>query len=160
MNLGQKITPDEEAYVHFMQCIQSLNNAWAYLKAIRAPEQKSAFTAAAFRLALVEYGKPYRLSYGIHKKYKLPPDFLSGDDVALHDEILTLRDRVLAHSDLNVMDAKVSVPAYPGKPILAANSEPSLPDCDSIIGLIERTLDKMYLKRAKLEKALPQNTTV
>ena len=160
------MTAQEEDFVHYVECIQSLNNAWVYLQAIRSTETKSALTAAAYRFALIEYAKPYTTSDGAHRNrkkrnaYKLPPPDLSDSDTKLHQKILDLRNKVLAHSDLNLLEARVYMPPYPSKPSYGGNIPPSLPKIDDVIALIERTLDKMYPEKVRRENTLAQSTPV
>jgi hypothetical protein len=160
------LTVSEEQYVHYVECINSLNQAWSILQDLRATKQKLAIHAAAFRFALVEYAKPYNSSYGIHKSrkrreaYKLPPPKLLPDDMALHQQILDLRDQVLAHSDLKWKEAVVCLASYGEHHVfgITSNGIPQLPNIDAVVGLIERTLDIMYVERARLEKYLAKMT--
>jgi len=152
------MTASEEEYVHYVECIDSLNRAWRILQELRAIEPKSGLHAMAFSFALIEYAKPYCRSDGTLKKgknaYKLPPPDLPAEYLNLHQQILDLRDQVLAHSDLTLKEAKVYIPPYPGRPTVASNRPPSLPDGEAVVALIERTLEKMYLERERLIKAL------
>jgi hypothetical protein len=153
------MTPNEEQYVHFVECIQSLNRAWRILKELSATEP-GVVRAAAYRMALVEYAKPYKGSYGTHRRgkhaYMLSPPNLTSEDIILHQRILDLRDQVLAHSDLTLKEAIVYCARVEGKPLVTvgANYPPSLPNVDSVLGLIERTLDEMYIECARLEDTL------
>ena len=156
------MTATEEQYVHYVECIDSLNRAWWILQELRATEQKNAITAAAFRFALVEYAKPYTGSDGIHRNrkkrnsYKLPQPDLLPEDLALHRKILDLRDQVLAHSDLTLKEARVYLGRYGGQLSvgIASNIGLPLPDIEAIIALIERTLDIMKVERTRLEESL------
>jgi hypothetical protein len=156
------MTTSEEEYVHYVECIDSLNRAWWILQELRTTQPKNAITAAAFRLALVEYAKPYKGSDGIHRNrkkrnsYILPTPCLSAEDLALHKQILDLRDQVLAHSDLTLKEAVVYLSRYGGQLSvgIASNSPLPLPDIDRVIGLTERTLDIMYVERTRREKTL------
>jgi hypothetical protein len=153
------MTPDEERYVHFTECIESLTSAWRILKELESVAP-GVIRAAAYRMALVEYAKPYKSSFGAHKRgrqgYVLPAPNLSPDDIALHAKLLNLRDQVLAHSDLSLKDAKVYASRVHGQPFvtIGTNQLPSFPNTFAVIGLIERTLDLMYLQLELLDEAI------
>jgi hypothetical protein len=154
------MTPAEERYVHYVECIQSLNTAWRILGELTTVEP-GVIRAAAYRMALIEYAKPYKASFGIHTRgarpYVLkPPPQLSAEDLALHQRILDLRDQLLAHSDLTLKDAVVYASRVRDKPLVAIASSyaPSLPDFHEVIGLVERTLDQMYIELAQHEESL------
>ncbi len=154
------MTANEEHYVHYVECIDSLNRAWAILQDLRMSEHKTAIHAAAFRYALVEYAKSYTRSDGIHKHgrnaYKLAEPTLSPGDLSLHRRILDLRNQVLAHSDLTLKEAVVYLGRYGGRASvgLASDGRPPFPGIDEVIGLIERSLDNMYVERTRLEESL------
>jgi hypothetical protein len=142
------MTPEHEKYVHLQECITSLNAAWSVVESLQITEADKTLKWAAIRMALIEYAKPYKRSRGVHSKnYVMQIPELSEDDKRLHSQIITLRDKMLAHSDLDFKEAKL----YLGKIgnnvlplIISTNIEPQLPSLDSIKGLIERTLDKLY----------------
>jgi hypothetical protein len=120
---------------------------------LRETHQRDAITAAAYRFALVEYAKPYTSSDGVHRNRKkrnsyklLPPPSLSAEDLALHQQILNLRDQVLAHSDMSWKEAAVYLNRYEGQlhATFMSNGELPFPEIDAVIGLTERTLNIMY----------------
>jgi len=76
---------------------------------------------------------------------KLPPE-LSESDKKLHRELITLRDRFLAHSDLSPKDAKVYVGEVSGQPLplIVSNTDPQLPKPEAVRQLIERLLNCQY----------------
>lgn len=156
------MTASEEEYIHYVECIDSLNRAWWILQKLRETKQRDAITAAAFRFALVEYAKPYKGSDGIHQNrkkknsYKLRPPSLSLEDLTLHQQILYLRDRVLAHSDLTLKEAVVYRWQYGGQMNvgIVSNNSQQLPDIDSVVEFIERTLNIMYVEQILLKESL------
>jgi hypothetical protein len=156
------MTSHEEEFVHYVGCIEDLNRAWYILQELRAVTKHIAVHGAALAFALVQYAKPYTRSDGIHKRgrqgYTLPEPDLSADDLELHRRILSLRRQVLAHSDLTQKEAIIYIGPDRGVPRVAvvSNILPSLPECDAIIGLIERTLDKMYVERRRMEEKVTQ----
>ena len=153
------MTPAEEHYVHFAECIESLNSAWRILKELDSVAP-GVVRAAAYRMALVEYAKPYKVSFGTHKRgrdgYVLPAPKLPPPDLALHKQILDLRDQVLAHSDLTLKDARVYASRVHGQPLIAIGSSrvSSFPNTAEVIALIERSLDLMYLDLEQLDEAI------
>jgi len=149
------MTPADEDFVHYVDCIDSLNRAWSILQDLGTVERPSALHAAAFRFALIEYAKPYTRSDGIHGRHKLPPPELP-ELLALHQQLLDLRDQVLAHSDLTVKQAQLHLHSFHGKPyyIVSSNLPESLPTREAVITLIERTLDHMYVERDQRLRSL------
>ena len=159
-----KLTPSEEAYVHYAECIESLNRAWQILTLLRAIDRKTAIHAAAFRFALIVYAKPYTRSDGTFKHgrdaYKLPPPNLPAELLALHQQILDLRDQVLAHTDLTLKEAQLYITSHAGHSLVMVGSSslPTFPDGEEVIKLIEYTLDKMYVEIERLKNTLKPNS--
>lgn len=157
------MTPNEEAYVHYAECINSLNCAWHVLCELRAIDRKTAIHAAAYRFALIEYAKPYTRSDGTFKSgrnaYKLPPPNLPDESLVLHQQILDLRDQVLAHTDITLKDAQILIASHRDHTFVAvmSNSLPAFPDSEAVITLIENTLDKMYVEIERHKNALRSN---
>ena len=58
----------------------------------------------------------------------------------------------LAHSDLTLKEAKVTLSRYGGQAniCISHNVPLPLPDIDSVIRLIEHTLDIMYMEKSQL----------
>ena len=108
------MTEQEEDFIHFSACITWLNKAWRLLLAIRE-QSDNPLIGPAFRFALIEYSKPYKLSCGTLKKRKLDTEFIPPNLLALHKQIVDSRDQVHAHSDLTLMEAKLSVHDYLGQ---------------------------------------------
>jgi len=153
----------EEKFIHFVSCIKWLNNTWRLLNTIKN-EKDNPLVAPAFPFALIEYSKPYRQSRGITRKnvkgFILGTMYIPLKLLALHERITNSRDQVHAHSDLTVMDAKLYVHEFKGQrytviPQNFITGGEELSNIDEIIGLIEATLDNMYVKEKELENALP-----
>lgn len=162
-NPGKPMTSQEEAYVHFASCMDDLNYAWRILNQVR-DTPGSLLAGAAFRFALVAYARPYKASRGsLGGSHKLDQRFVPTEHQALHWRILQARDQIQAHSDLTVKDAKLHVAKLASGRFVgvAQNIISGLeerPNIDSIITLIELTLDQMYGEAERLEAALPVNS--
>lgn len=152
------MTEQEEHFVHFVSCITWLNNAWRLLNMIHT-QSENPLIGPAFRFALVEYCKPYKLSHGINKKFKLDTSFIPKERLSLHERIISSRDHIHAHSDLTVMDAKLHVHEFMGQrytliPQNKIHDTEELSNLQEIVALIEATLENMYAQEKVLENAL------
>lgn len=141
------MTIEDEDFIHYIECIDCLNRAWSVLKDIEALETKGAISAAAYRYALIEYAKPYTQSRGdLRKRRKLSHPELTPEQIALHQQIIGLRDQVLAHCDLTVKQANLHLTETAGIPsyIISSSIIDSLPPIRSVIDLLEQSLTLMY----------------
>jgi hypothetical protein len=160
---GGLVTQQEEHYIHFVSCTDSLNSAWRILHEIKNSPGNS-LIGTAFQFAIIEYAKPYRTSYGsIVRHHKLPDTYVPPAYRDLHQRLLDTRDKILAHADLTVMEAKLHVAnvsmgqrAFIAQNVLYGAAE--LSNIDSVIALVEQTLDAMYLEADRLQKQLPLTT--
>jgi len=139
----------DEEYTHYQESITSLNRAWRTACELERATPGNAIWSAAYRMVIVEYCKPFKKSK-INKKdcHKLKTPNLSSTDEALHEQLANLRDKVMAHSDIDALDASVSydkTAKYP-VPIIVKNSLNGLPNISKIRILIEHVLDKLYEK--------------
>lgn len=151
------MTEKHEEFVFLQECIVSLNSAWSIIEALSHGDAHKTLAWAAFRMALVEYSKPYKKSVGLQvKRHVLPLPALSAEDRKLHERIVQLRDTVLAHSDLNAKDARLYIGSVRGKPfpMVVSDAPPSLPTASDVRGLIERSLDELYKQAAAWEAQL------
>ena len=153
------MTPQEEQYVHFVSCTDSLNSAWRILHEIKQSPSNS-LIGPAFQFAIIEYAKPYTISFGIAGRHKLNDSYVPTAHRDLHQRLIDTRNQILAHADLTVMDAKLHVAntsigqrAFIAQNVIHGAME--LKNIDSIIDLIEQTLDPMYVETERLEKQLP-----
>lgn len=153
----------EEKFIHFVSCIEDLNHAWRILKQIKRRKNNSlAYTA--FQFALIEYSKPYKISYGkVQNKHKgLGDEYIPSEHAALHNRILSIRDTFLAHSDLTIKDAQLYVTNNSwGKSTNIVqnviNVAVEFSKIDEIVDLIEKTLMKMYEKEELMKANLKPN---
>ena len=154
----------EEQYVHFVSSIDNLNTAWRILKKIIEGDKDNPLVGPAFRFAFIKYSKPYTCSRGtIKKEHKLDDKHIPDKHRELHKRILNARDKILAHSDLTVMEAKVYIAdtehgrfVQTSQNIIHGMEE--FPNIDAIIDLIEQTLDSMYIEVKRLEAELSPNS--
>lgn len=137
---------EQEEYIHFHDCISSLNRCWVIINELCKSGHSPIMFDASYRMALIEYSKPFKASKGITKRHRLSLPSLSVDQTVLHERILKLRDTFLAHSDLIEKDAKI----YQGKemglplPVIISNTSPLLPDKGEVKALVEFLLDDLY----------------
>lgn len=124
------MTRQEEQYIHFVSCINNLNEAWRILQIIKQSNDNP-LIGPAFQFALIEYSKPYFESRGVVKtNHRLGLKHIPTRYHGLHNEILTARKQLHAHSDLTVQDARVFVTNTDyGKHVGTASSV-----CDSVCG--------------------------
>ena len=153
------LTEQEEQYVHFVSCTDSLNSAWRILHEIKVSPGNS-LIGAAFQFAIIEYAKPYTIAFGIAGRHKLDDRYVPPEHLALHKRLIDTRNQILAHADLTIMDAKLHVAnisvgqrAFIVQNVIHGAME--LSNIDSIIDLIEHTLVSMYTEGDRLEKRLP-----
>ena len=157
------MTPQEEIYTHFWYCINDLNEAWSLLQRIKT-SMDNPLRDPAFEYALIIYSRPYTRSYGITiKKHKLDDKYVPDEHRDLHNKILTNRDQIRAHTDLTTREPKLHVVknSY-GKIVQLTHNTiyiaTELPNIDSIINLIEQSLDGMYAAEEILKATLPANS--
>ena len=150
----------KEYYLFFVECIKHLNNAWVILKTIKDETCNPKLVKAAFQYYLVEYAKPFINSKGFLKNYRLKKTFVPSSFKELHERIIDSRNQIHAHGDLTVLEAKVFVKNTPyGKTAGSVQNviygSEEIENVDTIIDMIERILDQMYIEEKKLEQSLP-----
>ena len=152
---------EHEEFIHLESSIEDLNLAWRILKIIKE-EKGSPLIAPAFQFAIVAYARPYTRADGILKKqYKLDQRHLLGNHRQLHDRLLTIRNQIIAHSDLRPKDAVLHVKdlnwgRYTGISQNTIFGTEELGNIDVILELIEKTLLAMYAERDnRAEKLSP-----
>ena len=160
----------EEEFLHLANSIENLNSSWRILKEIVEVKSSPVLLNAAFQYALIEYSKPYRYSCGEvlnekgkPKRYKLDAQFIPPDSLDLHKRITDARDQLHAHSDLTLLEAKVYVcDSEYGKSVNYSRNiihgTEELKNINSILDLIEGTLDALYERERQLKLKLPVNS--
>jgi len=160
------MSKQEEEYIHLVSSSGALNNSRKILLEIKR-QKDNPLLGPAFQFALVEYSKPYTISYGAeldkkgNPKYKfiLTDKFISDEFKDLHNQILTDRKKMHAHDDLSIKDAKVLVSKTRSDKFVGIIQNKIYPiekitKIDEIIQMIEMSLDKMYFKISELQKKL------
>jgi hypothetical protein len=152
----------EEQYIHFASSMDNLNHAWRILQEIKGCEGNS-LISPAFQFALIEYAKPYRISYSELKKRKLDSRHIPPIHLGLHNRLLVARDKIHAHADLTIIEAKLYMAStsYGLNASIVQNiihRTEELSSIDVIIDLIEQILDSMYVEAKRLEAQFTPNT--
>ena len=139
----------EDRFIHYQESITCLNRAWITICELEEIEPGSQVWAAAYRMTIIEYCKPFKKSHGKDKNtYSLPLPEFSQKMQELHETLISLRDTVLAHSDLGPIDAKI-VYGYKHEPLLIKNTLPKFPSPAEIKKIIEFVLDDLYRKKTE-----------
>jgi len=161
----------EEIYIHYLESIQKLNNSWNILREIKRKRIKGYILTAAFQFALIEYSKPFLRSEGNctkegNRREQYCIDFPKTliEYSKLHSEIILNRNKIFAHDDLTVKEAKVSIGVINGKKDIGYISNyihglELFPRIDEIIKLIEKVLDNMYKYQRELEEQVIEELT-
>jgi hypothetical protein len=144
----------EEEYIHYQEAITSLNRAWRTLRELEKSPARNAAWSAAYRMAIVEYCKPFTVSQ-ISKKerYKLPLPSVTDESKIIHDRLLELRNKFMAHSDLTALDAKIyydKTAEYP-TPLISKNILSDFPSVTEIKTQVETVLDALYQRESQYE---------
>ena len=150
---------EHEDYIHLNDSITSLNKAWKLLVELSNTNEKTLITRAAFELAIIEYAKPFKRSRGVSgRMLSLTEPPLRRKDLELHRKLLTLRDQVLAHSDLSIKGPMLHLGSIEGQPlpIITQWNAPNLPDATTVRVLIETLLDILYNQYSEMLENLEQ----
>lgn len=150
-SLGQSMTLDEE-YIHYQESITSLNRAWRTLCELENFKSGNAVWSAAYRMVIVEYCKPFTQSQiNSNERHRLPLPNIPDKSKLLHEKLLDLRHQVMAHSDLQALDANVSYDKTANFPIplIVKNVLDNFPSIIEIKDLVETVLDALYQQEAQ-----------
>ena len=91
------MTQQEEQYVHFVSCTDSFNSAWRILHEIKVSPGNS-LIGAAFQFAIIEYAKPYTISFGISGRHKLDDRYVPSAHRDLHKRLIDTRNQILVQN--------------------------------------------------------------
>jgi len=152
-------TEQHEEYIHLESSIDDLNRAWIILNEILKPTI-GLLVISAFQFAIIEYAKPYLKARGKLRDYKLDDSCVPSEHKNLHQKLLKMRNTIIAHSDLTIRDAHLHVVDMPSgrfvgtaQNVIVAWEEIS--NIETIIDLIERTLECLYKREQRLKVDLP-----
>ena len=143
-----------QKYLHLQNSISDLNEARNVLQAVR--ESKSVILrGAAFKYALIAYSRPYTASRGPEKVIKLEKNHIPEKFAELHSKIINARHKIHAHTDRDIQDTKLNIKNLNNTKIIipisnAINDLEGIEHIDSIINLIELTLDSLIEEESKL----------
>ena len=158
---GHLVPPTHESLIHFDRCIERLCSALETLRAIRSHGIHHQLAGAAFRFAVVEYAASFTKSYGGSRAevYKLSKSYVPVRFMDLHERLLASRDQVQAHTDLSILDAKLSLREVDGQRLVTTyfkgiSGLEELPNIDEFILLIDGTIKNMLPERNRLKDAL------
>jgi hypothetical protein len=159
----------EEEFVHLESSIDRLNYARWILLEIKQ-HTGHPLVAPAFQFALVEYSKPYLKSYSAElnskgkpkEEHKVDNKHIPGNHRTLHDRLLEARNRIHAHDDLGVKEAKLHVAntasgKFVGIVQNVIHGTEEFSNLDAIIDLIEQTLNSLHTEWEIQKAALPVN---
>jgi hypothetical protein len=151
----------EEEYIHLEQCLSDLGDAWRILKVIEEDGAASRLTFSAFKYAVIAYCRPFKASYGTAKrKHVLQADFLPPHHIAVHKEVVDLRDWIPAHSDIDKSEAEIYVSATPdGKMVThirnAEHGDSLWGQREKFLALIEFAIEALTPTVGAAKAALP-----
>ena len=90
-----------EDYLALRVFEHDFEKAWKGLVLFKEYESQSRLAYALFRDVVIAYSRPFRRSIGKYKSYKiLSSDYIPIGMLALHDELMTQRDTIFAHTDI------------------------------------------------------------
>ncbi|SDX33164.1 hypothetical protein [Nitrosomonas oligotropha] len=150
----------DEEYVYYQESITSLNRAWRTICELENTKFGGAIWSAAYRMALIEYCKPFKKSYGSNnKRYSLYEPALPEPLLQLHKDIINLRDQALAHPDINILETSIyrSEKNISSLPIIVSKLYINWPSPTQIRALIEAVLDQLYDSQKHYESHYRQN---
>ena len=153
MGFSKRYDNIEGEYIHLQECIKSLNNAWVIACEIEKESKNiksHAIVFAAYEMIFIEYCKPFKKSNGKNsKRYFLPvPPELNDFEKELHENIIRLRDKVIAHSDIDIKEPSLILDS--ANILIASNIEDNWPQTTKIRQLLEKILDILNLKANEL----------
>ncbi|MEW6203817.1 MAG: hypothetical protein AB1516_00690 [Pseudomonadota bacterium] len=151
------LSPEEEAYFHIVMCLRDLEQCSALLEQLDGEEKLSEVQKAAYKLAIITYAKPFTSAFGVAKnKYKLGLDIVAKEHLGIHRHLMSLRDQVLAHSDLSPRQAKVFMnSATPDvAAIVSLSGDPRLPQMHSVKSVVAQVAESLKQRRLQLSNEL------
>jgi len=129
-----------DKYVHFLEAKKNLNRAWRVLKELQKNPDESEVWMAAYRMCLIDYCKPFKRSNGISEKtLKLEVPNFPAHLQETHEYVMTARDKILAHSDLEPLNAKLIYSKFTisDLPMIVRTDVPNFPAIELMLELVE-----------------------
>ena len=108
----------EEQYVFYRLVSADLDEAYRSLEAIRR-YKRGPTIMALIKNAIVSYARPFKRCNGRYGRYSISPRFVPKNHLELHKLLMHHRDRIIAHTDIDVREPKLvrwdfgSTVAYP-----------------------------------------------
>jgi hypothetical protein len=144
--MEQALMNHSEVFLHTQNCFDDFNDSRNVLREIRKSSNET-LRNAAFKYAVIAYCRAYTSSKGQHdgprrldKKY-IPHGFYD-----LHQELLGNRHKIYAHTDRDLLEAKLKVTDLGGQKLPVRTQNVIYPlnlmvRIDEIIELAEKTMD-------------------
>lgn len=156
------LNENELKLVHLTGCIESMSQAARLADALIEADEKGRDTemwAAAYMMLVIQYCKPFKASLDEKRQphFLDRPDYLSASQLTVHDRLIELRDRFIAHRDLQFLGQNVGYltdgeNAYP----IACKKEHTVeaPDVEQIQELIKIVRENVARTNAALMREL------
>lgn len=131
-----------EEYIHYLESMKALNRSWRVLKELQAIKNQTELWMAAYKMCLIDYCKPFKKSNGINRRFSLQTPELPKHLKKTHDYVIYIRDKALAHSDLEPLKPMIvnrifSKNSYP--PIICTDI-PNFPKIELMLELVETVI--------------------
>lgn len=96
-------TQQQELYAFHHLSLIDMQRTWESLESW-SEAQSNTVRNALFRDAIVCYACPFKTNRGIHGKLILDQNLIPDALRAEHNEVIALRDQIVAHNDLNIQN--------------------------------------------------------
>lgn len=149
-HLEQNFDIHEEEYFYLTMCSERLSKSITLLDLYLSSSIKDDLACSAYRMAIIEYCKPFKNTHGKHKRYVIDFPFESN---SLHNDLLSQRDKMLAHTDIFPKLGRIH---YGGKdnmgmPLVSYMTDAVLPDGLIVKNLVNKILD--HVNSLRIEKS-------
>ncbi|WP_157830674.1 hypothetical protein [Aeromonas sobria] len=154
----------EEEYFHVVMCVQDLAHCISILDVIKKIEGRlDKIHEAAYKMAIIQYARPFTSAFGTVKyRYKQDSGIVERKHKWMHSHLISLRDQVLAHSDLTPRQATIFLNMANSD--VAANvsmrAEPNLPDVNKVYELALQVFDALKAKKLSLSNRLLEHNAI
>jgi|GEM_PF-5614987 len=140
---------DPDLILHKQNCLDDLVDARNVLKALNKT-QDEVLRTAAFKYAVIAYCRAYNFSQGEKgtSRLKLDNSYIPQGGADLHAELIRTRDKIYAHTDRDILGAKIFLVEVTGQK-LPLRTQPEfdalelMAKSNEIIELISRTIDNV-----------------